>query len=333
MTTESDDLEFFSVLAAAGTMTGAARHWGMSVSAVSRRLRALEDRLGVPLALRRPRGLELTDEGRVYAARGSALLTELRDLEASLRPDPTDISGDLRVVSTVGLGRAHVAPLLLELKEEHPDLRCRLDLSSLPLATSLPGFDLAVHVGPVPDSSLELRPLLPNRRVVVASPEYLDRHGAPASLEDLGRHSCLVVHENDGESAWRFLLDGAERAVPVAGSLVCTDGLAVTDWCLDGAGLAMRSLWDVAAHLRAGRLVQVLQDVPTPEANIVALHRAGGRAPARVRAAVDHLRRGLERRCGNAGMAGTTGDVSMADDAGGPGTPSERGTPTEARDG
>src|SRR5699024_2760045 len=155
--------------------------------------------------------------------------------------------------------------------------------------TSLPGFDLAVHVGPVPDSTLELRPLLPNRRVVVASPGYLATHGRPDSPEDLADHGCLVVHENDGESAWRFLLGGKEVSVPVTGSLVCTDGLAATDWCLDGAGLAMRSLWDVADHLRTGRLVQVLADVPTPEANIVALHQAGGRAPARVRAAVDHL--------------------------------------------
>ncbi|MGO1510266.1 MAG: LysR family transcriptional regulator [Actinomycetaceae bacterium] len=296
MTSEVDDLEFFTVLAAAGTMTEAARHWGVSVSAVSRRLRGLEERLGTPLAHRRARGLEPTAEGRRYAERGAELLQAVRDLEESLHPDTATLSGPLRVISTVGLGRAHVAPLLRELHALHPDLVVRLELSSLPLGASLPGFDLAVRVGDVPDSTLELHPLLPNRRIVVASPAYLAARGAPTSVEDLVGHDCLVVHEGERDG-WEFEAGGRRVRVPVSGRLTCTDGLAVTQWCLDGAGLAMRSTWDVAEHVRSGALVQVLPDVPTPEANVVALHAGGGRAPARVRAAVDHLRRGLAERC------------------------------------
>ncbi|MGC5616777.1 LysR family transcriptional regulator [Georgenia sp. Z1491] len=296
MAADVDDLEFFAVLASAGTMTAAARHWGMSVSAVSRRLRGLEERLGTPLAHRRARGLEPTAEGRRYAERGAELLQAVRDLEESLHPDTATLAGPLRVISTVGLGRAHLAPLLRELHTLHPGLEIRLELSSLPLGASLPGFDLAVRVGRVPDSTLELAPLLPNRRIVVASPDYLAAHGTPATVDDLARHACLVVHEGERDG-WEFELDGREVVVPVSGPLTCTDGLAVTQWCLDGAGLAMRSTWDVAEHVRSGALIQVLADVPTPEANVVALHAAGGRAPARVRAAVEHLRRGLASRC------------------------------------
>ncbi|MGC5628599.1 LysR substrate-binding domain-containing protein [Georgenia sp. Z1344] len=297
MPSEIDDLELVQVVAAAGTLTGAARHWGMSISAVSRRLRALEQRLGTTLAHRRARGLELTPEGRRYAERAAELLQEVRDLEDSLRPGPDRIAGPLRVVSTVGLGRSHVAPLLRELQAEHPGLDVRLELSSLPLGASLPGFDLAVRVGRVPDSTLELHLLLPNRRIVVASPAYLERHGTPRTVEDLAHHECLVVLEDEGSSTWELEVGGAPVAVPVDGHLTCTDGTAVTQWCLDGAGLAMRSTWDVGRHVRSGALVQVLADVPTPDAHVVALHDGGGRAPARVHAAVEHLRAGLARRC------------------------------------
>lgn len=296
MASDVGDLEFFATLAAAGTMTEAARHWGVSVSVVSRRLKSLEHRLGAPLANRGARGLELTAEGRQYRARGSEILQALQDLESSINPDPRDLTGAVRVVCTVGFGRIHVAPLLREFHDRHPGTDCFLELTSRPLSASLPGFDLAVHVGRVPDSTLAMRHLLPNRRVLVASPAYIDAHGAPTDLSELRAHDLLVVRENEGESSWRFIDAGKEVAVPVRGRLVCNDGLAVTDWCLDGAGIAMRSSWHVDEYLRRGTLVEVLPHIGTPDANIVALFGAATHTPPRVRALVEHLRTGLAAR-------------------------------------
>lgn len=297
MPSDVDDLEFFATLAAAGTMTEAARHWGVSISVVSRRLKALERRLGASLVRRGARGLELTTEGRRYHTRGSEILRQLRELENSIHPDPRDLMGSIRVVSSVGLGRLHIAPLLHEFRDAHPGVDLSLELTSLPLSASVPGFDVGIHVGRVRDSALSARQLLPNRRIVVASPHYLAKYGVPRELDDLKAHSLLVVRENEGESTWRFYEAGKELALPVRGALVCNDGIAVTDWCLAGAGLAMRSSWHVAPFVRRGELVQVLPAIATPDANVLALFDAGGRAPPRVLALVAFLRRRIAERC------------------------------------
>ncbi|MBS1690959.1 MAG: LysR family transcriptional regulator [Actinobacteria bacterium] len=297
MASAIDDLEFFATLAAAGSLTEAARHWGVSVSIVSRRLKSLEQRLGTQLANRGSRGLELTPEGREYRARGAEILQQIRDLENSITADPKHLAGPVRVVCTIGIGRLHIAPLIHEFRSEHPDVECMLELTSLPLSASLPGFDVAVHIGRVRDSALAIRQLLPNRRIVVGAPGYLAAHGIPQRLADLKDHCCLVIRENEGESAWRFLVGGKEVGVPVRGVLASNDGMAVTDWCLAGAGLAMRSQWHVEPHIRRGELVQVLADVATPEAHVVALFDGAHRTPVRVTALIDFLRAGLARRC------------------------------------
>lgn len=296
MSADVDDLEFFVTLAAAGTMTEAARHWGVSVSVVSRRLKNLERRLGAPLATRRARGLELTAEGRQYRRRGAEILQAVKDLETSINPDPQDLTGSIRVVCTVGLGRLRIAPLLRQFHDLHPGTDCSLELTSLPLSASLPGYDLAVHVGRVPDSTLAMRHLLRNRRVLVASPAYLATHGTPASLHDLRFHDLLVVKENEGDSSWRFIDNDKEITLPVRGALTCNDGIVATEWCLGGAGIAMRSTWHVEPYLRRGELIQVLPEIATPEANVVALFAAGAHTPPRVRALVDHLRAGLSAK-------------------------------------
>lgn len=296
MPAPSDDLEFFTTVASARTLTEAARHWSVSVAVVSRRLHALETRLGVALASRGSRGLELTAEGDRYRRRAAELLQQRRDLEASLNPDPADLHGMVRLVSTVGFGRLHLAPLTHQFHQLHPGVEVLLELTSLPLSASLPGFDIAVRVGQAPDSTLVMRKLLSNRRVLVAAPRYLEQHGTPQSLKDLNDHNCLVIRENDQESAWHFLRDGKPTTLHVSGAMACNDGLAVTDWCLEGAGIAMRSLWHVAPHLDSGSLVQVLPEISTPNADIIALTDRGPYAPPRTRALLDFLQQELPQR-------------------------------------
>jgi DNA-binding transcriptional LysR family regulator len=292
-----DDLQFFHVVASSETLTAASRELGCSLPVVSKRLSALERRLDVRLVQRGARRLVLTSEGELYAARVEAILDQVRELEDSV----TDASGGLRgsivVVTTLGLGRAHIAPLLGEFAASHPDVHVRMNTSALPLQPHRREFDVAVHVGTPPDSSLRMRRLAENRRVPCAAPSYLARYGRPDCIEDLVRHNCIVLRENESDYAlWRFGDTARTRHVRVNGSLSSNDGDVVTGWALEGRGLIMRSEWHVRPHLDRGELVRVLPDVPTPAADIYALLEEDRHIPQRVSALIDHLAAHLPRR-------------------------------------
>lgn len=285
-----DELRFFAVVAASETLTAAARELACSLPVVSKRLTALERRLGVKLVHRGTRKLVLTSEGAFYAARIGRILGDVRQLEDSVGGAAAELRGSLAVEATLGLGRAHVAPLLGDFAVRHPQLRTQLSTSPLPLSPHRREFDVAIHVGTPPDSTLRLRRLAENRRVLCAAPSYVAEHGAPTSVEDLAEHNCIVLRENEGDYAiWRFGDDAAQTRVRVDGTLSSNDGDVVTGWALGGHGLVMRSLWHVRRYLEAGSLVQLLPDVPTPRADIYALYDSSRHVPRRVTEFVDHL--------------------------------------------
>ncbi|MEC3956041.1 LysR family transcriptional regulator [Nocardia sp. CDC153] len=291
----ADDILFFDVVARSRSLTEAAREFGISVSAVSKRLAQLEDRLGVPLVQRTTRRFTLTPEGERYAAGAARLTAELEELEDSIAEQHADLRGRLHVRSTIGLGRAHIADLVAEFAALHPRVQVDLELSSVPLNIAGTGFDLDIHVGSLPDSRLTAKRLCRNRRIVCAAPRYLAEHGTPRQLSDLERHNCIVLRENESDYAlWRF--DQPETAVRVAGNLVSNDGDVITRWCLEGRGLIMRSLWHVAPLLRGEALVHVLPEIPTPSADIYATYTDSPALPRRTRALLDHLERGLNAR-------------------------------------
>ncbi|WP_413760424.1 LysR family transcriptional regulator [Streptomyces sp. MMBL 11-3] len=290
MKTSIDDLRFFQVVAASETLTAAARRLGWSLPVVSKRLSALEGRLDVRLVQRGTRRLVLTSEGALYANGLDPILDGLRELEDRVTDRSGELRGSLTVQATLGLGRAHVAPLLAEFAAAHPDLQVQLQTSALPLRPHRSSFDVAVHVGGPPDSSLRMRRLAENRRVPCAAPSYLDRYGAPTHVEDLARHDCIVLRENEGDYAlWRFGDAGDPRHVRVRGSLSSNDGDIVTGWALEGRGVVMRSEWHVRPHIARGELVRVLPNVPTPAADIYALTEDDGHVPRRVTALIEHL--------------------------------------------
>ncbi|OLL75540.1 Transcriptional regulator, LysR family [Pseudonocardia sp. Ae168_Ps1] len=297
---ELDDLRFFTGIAAAGTLTEAARVWGVSVSAVSKRLARLERRLGARLVNRSTRRLTLTDEGRRYAEGAVDVLGRIDDLEDDIGRRSARLHGRIAIHATMGFGRSHLAPLLGSFGAAHPDLRIDLELSHLPVHVGGTGYDFAVRAGPLPDSRMHARPLLRNRRVVCAAPSYVARRGEPRTLGELAEHDCIVIRENDTAYAhWRFGTGADVAGVRVTGSTTCNDGEVATAWCLAGRGLVMRSLWQVAPLLEAGELVQVLPGIPTPPADLVAVHDAS--PPRRVVAALDHLVAGLAERLPAAG--------------------------------
>ncbi len=294
-----DDLRFFKVVAASETLTAAARGLGCSLPVVSKRLAAMEQRLGVQLVRRGTRKLVLTSEGSVLAKGIDPILTDVQRLEEQVAGGSADLRGSLVVESTLGIGRAHIGPLLGEFGAGHPNLAVQLTTTPLPVAPHRREFDVAVRVGPIHDSTLRIRRLAENRRVVCASPEYVRRHGAPRTVDELAGHNCILLRENYGDYAlWRFGEGPDEFRVRVGGTLSSDDGDVVTGWALEGRGLIMRSTWQVAPMLQDGRLVRVLADVPTPAADVYALHADTEHVPARVTAVLDFLSERLPGRLG-----------------------------------
>lgn len=297
--TSVDDLEFFEQISRSQSLTEAARNWGKSVSAVSKRLAALEARLGVPLVRRSTRKLTLTEEGQRYATGALAILQQKTDLEDALSVQHGELKGRISVHSSLGIGRKHIAPLLGEFVRQHPLIQIDLELSPLPLNISGTSFDIAIRVGGLSDSRLKAKLLARNRRIVCAAPSYIDSAPPLRTIRDLERHNCIVLRENNADySLWRFGEKGNEY-VDVRGSMISDDGDVVTDWCIQGLGLIMRSTWHVNPMIQQGVLQQVLPDVTTPSADIYALYPATARTPRRITAAIEHLRQGLAARIGS----------------------------------
>ena len=310
--TSTDDVLFFDVVAKSSSLTEAARQIGTSVSSVSKRLNRIEKRLGVRLMLRTTRRLTLTSEGERYAAGSAIIAAELTELEDSLS-EHGDLVGRIRMHASVGLGRAHIAPLVAEFCDQHPRVQVELELSPLPLNIAGTTFDIGIRVGTLQDSRLTAKRLCHNRRIVCAAPDYLRRHGTPTEPKDLQQHNCIVLRENEGDYAlWRFGADNDETAIRVDGNLSSNDGDVITRWCVDRHGLIMRSIWHVGPLLRAGSLVQVLADLPTPSADIHALYLATAHLPRRIRELVNHLAAGLGARIETEPLQPTSGGMGIA---------------------
>jgi LysR family transcriptional regulator, transcriptional activator for dmlA len=237
---------------------------------VSKRLAALESQLGVRLLHRTTRRLQLTAEGEAFVAHGAALVEGFERLEEALSERRDEARGLLRVASSFGFGRVCLAPVLAQLQSQHPALEIQLHLSEhLPDLASA-RFDAAVWLRRPQGASLVSRKLASNRRVVVAAPGYLRRHGTPQTPQDLAAHDCLVVREFDLQPALWTLQPSAKQSakhsakrqtavtVKVRGPLSSNHGEVVRAWALQGRGLMLRSLWDVHGALQRRELVQVL---------------------------------------------------------------------------
>lgn len=301
-----DDLAFFQHLARAGSLTATARELGLSLSAVSKRLKQLEARLGVELAARTTRRLTLTAEGERYLARGALILDELDELENSLGEGVDQaLSGRLRVNATFGFGRRHIAPLLSRFCADHPEVEGWLELTNFPLNLSDHGFDIGIRVGEPPDSRLVARRIMANRRVLCASPAYIAQAPPLVVPADLQQHACLVIRENDSDfPLWRFEqiaqpakgLPGKMQSIKVSGRLASNDGEVITRLALDGHGAMLRSWWDVNEHLASGALVALLPGWQGVRADFYAVFEQRRHVPARLRAFIDYAQREIAGR-------------------------------------
>ncbi|MGU3538052.1 LysR substrate-binding domain-containing protein [Methylobacterium sp. A54F] len=272
---DTNDLRFFVTVAASPSLAAAARSLNVTAPAVTQRLRGLEKRLRVHLVDRSGRGLTLTNEGELLAERGRALLGGFDDLNDALAERVGRVTGHLRIVAPLGFGRRHVAPVAAAFRVRHPGVRIDLLLSDRLGRIPAETWDLAIHVGEIRDAtpSLTVRALAPNDRILCAAPAYLARHPAPRTPAELRDHACIALRENDEDvTLWRFrAVDGSEARVRVDAGLVSNDGEVVRGWALAGLGVIVRSEWDIADDLRAGRLTRLLDGYALPSAPVVAL--------------------------------------------------------------
>ncbi len=284
-------LESFVAVAAKGSLTAAAAAEGIAPAVVGRRIDALEERLGVKLFTRTTRRITLTHEGSAFLEDCQRLLADLANAEASVSAGGVKASGYLRITAPAGFGRRHVAPLVPGFVAEHPDVQVSLNLSDRLVDIVNEGYDCAVRVGDLPESSLVSVRLADNRRLCVASPAYLARAGTPRHPNDLAHHDCLTLSTDASQTrGWAFTLDGQVTHLRLSGRLSCNDGQVLHDWCLAGLGVAWRSTWEVEDHLASGDLVSVLDDHAAPPNGIYAVFAQRKHLPLRVRLWVDHLK-------------------------------------------
>ncbi len=288
-------LESFVSVATRGSLTAAAKAEGVAPAMVGRRLDALEDRLGVKLLVRTTRRLSLTHEGSAFLEDCQRLLADLANAEASVTAGGIKASGHLRITAPAGFGRRHVAPLVPRFRELHPEVTISLSLSERVVDLAGEGFDCAVRLGDMPDSSLVSVRLADNRRLCVATPTYLKHHGTPAHPGDLSRFDCLTLSSDASQNrGWAFKLPKGEGTELIhlkpGGPLDCSDGQVLHDWCLAGYGIAWRSTWEVEAEIAAGSLVAVLEDFAAPSNGIYAVFAHARHLPLRVRLWIDYLK-------------------------------------------
>ena len=285
--TRPSDFAFFRLLARSASLTDAARSLSMTPSAVSRRLGAIETRLGVQLVLRNTRSMRLTPEGERYLEAAEAILAETERLEADIASRPL---GRLRICASFGFGRTHIAPVVADFARANPDVRVDLTLTDRPVSIIEEGFDVGIHLGDPHDSRRRARKLLANDRILCASPAYLETHGRPLLPSDLARHRLIEIAEDENTvGRWTLTHRKTKKVVNLAAVPVLrsNSGSAALDWCLAGLGIVLRSRWHAAAPLADGRLEEVLPDWHMP-ADVYA-YFAAKKPSAQLRAFLDAM--------------------------------------------
>ncbi|SEL07922.1 DNA-binding transcriptional regulator, LysR family [Pseudoxanthomonas sp. GM95] len=298
-TVQPTDLSFFSVLAAAGSLSAAARELGLTPAAVSKHLSAMEQRAGVTLVNRTTRSMTLSPEGELYLEHARRILEDIDALSELIGSSKKEPKGLLRVNATLGFGRSFVGPAISRFVEKHPQLSVQLQLSVTPPPVTDDSFDVCIRFGEPPDSRIVARRLAPNRRLLCAAPAYLKRRGHPRTPGDLARHSCIGIRQGDEAYGVWHLSTGRgsarkTRSVRINGGLATNDGEIAVKWALDGHGILMRAEWDIRQYLENGALVQVLPEYDTPNADIFAVYSQRRQLSNRIRTFVDFIAQDLK---------------------------------------
>jgi DNA-binding transcriptional LysR family regulator len=284
------NLALFLRIVEKGSLAAAGRELGLSAASVSERLVALEKYYGAALLNRTTRAISLTDEGRLLVQGARRLLAEADELEALIRLGVEKISGPIRLSAPIDLGRSTLVPILDAFLAEHPEVTVDLNLTDGYVDLVGQGQDFAIRYGELADSTLRVKRLVENRRIVCAAPAYLATRGTPQHPDDLVQHECLVMRYGlTTDRDWPFLIDGKERRVVVQGHRIANDGELVRLWCRNGLGIARKSRLDVEADLKTGNLVEVLQDFSSGDTGLQIVYPATQAQSKRVRFLIERI--------------------------------------------
>jgi DNA-binding transcriptional LysR family regulator len=287
---QSLDLQFFYLLAKQGSLAATARELGVTPPAVSKRLSALEARLGIRLVNRTTRSMSLTTEGELYFSHAARILTQIEEVEQLVSSSRATPKGLIRVNASLGFGRRYIGPALAAFFARYPEVEIQLEISDHPLDLATHGFDLGIRFGTLPDAAFHARKIASNRRLLCASPLYLEKHGVPTRLTDLQQHNCIFLRQNETPyGVWSFTNGGKTQNIKVRGALGCNDGEVALNWALEGYGILLRAEWDIARYVRSGRLRLVLEDQTPTRADVYAVYPQQLHLSARVRSLIDFL--------------------------------------------
>jgi DNA-binding transcriptional LysR family regulator len=297
-----ENVRIFMRAVETGSFSAAGRMLRLSPSVVSYRIQLLEDHLNCRLLTRTTRSMNLTDAGRVFFERCVEVVEAVERAESSVAQDGgANPHGTLRVTAPLGLGRRVVAPMLARYRALQPQTDLRLRLSDHLLDLVQEGVDIAIRMARMEDSSFTLRKIAEARRVLCASPAYLEARGHPKTPQDLSQHDCLLLRF-PGSQQFRWTLDYHNESVtiPVSGPFDVDDGDVLTQWALDGLGIVLKPLFEVADHIADGRLVEVLPDAPPQPVTLGLLYPTRRMLPPRAKTFIDlsveELRRHLNAR-------------------------------------
>lgn len=283
-------IQVFAQVVETGSFAKAADRLGLSTSAASRHVAELEGHLQTRLLNRTTRRVSLTESGRAFYERAVQLLGDLAEAEQEASSAAVVPRGTIRLTTAINFGVRHIAPAIAEFMGRHPEVRFDVSLSDRVVDLVEEGFDLAIRIGSPGGDNLVARKLGETRLVPCASPDYLAKHGAPKTPEELERHNCLTYEYVSPRHVWRFRdRSGAERSVRVAGRLHSNNGDLLAEAAAQGAGIVFEPAFIVGPEVRAGRLVPLLQEfVPAP-VPIYALYPSRKHLSAKVRGFVEFL--------------------------------------------
>lgn len=289
-----ENLKLFLLIVEKGGLAAAGREIGLSPATVTERLAALETHYSARLLTRTTRSISLTDEGRDLITGAKRILAEVEETETRIRLGVEKISGTIYISAPSDLGRNRIVPLLDQFMSENLDISIDLTLSDDYVDVVGKGIDLALRYGELPDSTLKSLKVGQNRRIVCAAPDYLNRNGVPRHPDNLKHHNCLLMRFREiTDQDWIFAIGDKYQTYRVSGNRIADDGDQIRQWCLDGYGIALKSVWDVQIDLREGRLINVLEEF-TPKPNALQMvYPAGAIQPRRVRVLMEFLKASL----------------------------------------
>lgn len=284
------EIQLFVQVAETGSLSRAAEALGLSNAAASRHLQALEDRLAARLVERNTRRLFLTDTGQEFFSRAKTLLADLKDAEDAVNASTLNPTGTLRITASLSFSMQHIAPLLREYTQRYPNVSVHVEAANRYLDIIDNNIDVAIRTREFePDSNITVRRLAQTRRILVAAPRYLARHGRPQALDDLQRHQLLIYTYANNPNELRFTRAGESSTLQVKGRLESNDGQILRAAALDGLGILVQPTYIVYDDMVAGRLVPVLDDWDLPRLTVNLAYPSRKHLSAKVRTFIDFM--------------------------------------------